>query len=338
VSSQNEGLVGFPFKLHLKAGLLVCAGGFEDRSVSFATKVQANRFSIECPVILRYESQREDNEPNFIRLRNQLKKVSGRDPLVVPVHGDTPILSSSKLKKALLAVSSELTERTAFIDISGMTHLWALSTIHACLACGLQTQVVYTEAKNYFPSRGMYKKVVRAWTRHDYETAVQYLQSAGLKTVHISPEFSGNFRPGRQTCLIVFVGYEPNRIESLVDYYAPGVLIVLYGSSPHQKFLWRTELSKELHRELFSKWHVRESEISTLNIHEILKKLEIEYQMVQDQFDVALAPQCSKMQALGSFLFWRKHPDVQLLFTSPVTFNPKLYSRGAGETFLYEIR
>jgi len=77
--------------------------------------------------------------------------------------------------------------------------------------------------------------------------------------------------------------------------------------------------------------------VSTLRVTEVLDTLEKEFRTIRDQYDVAIASQCSKMQAVATYLFWRRHPEVQLVFTSPVSFNPKRYSRGVGRTFVYEI-
>jgi len=334
---SNNKVREFDFSSHIAVGLFVGAGGFENRAVSFVKRLRKSRLKVEESLLLQYDSQREDNEPNLNRLRLRLMEIVGREPQKVSIHADKPIKSSGEIKRRVEEIAASIIERTAIVDISGMTHLWALSAIHACLSCGFQTSVVCTEAKGYFPPKGDQRKVVRAWRDHQYDIAAKYLQSAGLKAVHILPEFGGNFRPGRPTCLVVFVGYEPNRVEGLVDAYAPGALIVLYGKSPHRHLHWRTKLSKDLHKALFSQWYVRETEISTLEVNEILGELEEEFEVIQEQYDIAIAPQCSKMQALASYLFWRRHPEVQLVFTSPVRFNPDRYSHGAKKTFIYEI-
>ena len=163
------------------------------------------------------------------------------------------------------------------------------------------------------------------------------MQSTALKAIHILPEFGGNYRPGHKTCLIVFAGHEPNRIEGLVDDYAPARLIVLYGRSPHQEFQWRTRLSKDLHTDLFSKWHLREIEISTLRLDETLATLEAEFQVIREHYDVAITPMGSKMQALAVYIFWRRHPEIQLVFTTPIKFNPHRYSHQSRRTFIYKI-
>jgi hypothetical protein len=327
----------FDFDHQTTAGLLVVAGGFEDRAITLAKRLSKANIVAEESIVLHYESQRSDNEPNFRFLQTRLQSLIGKEPHAVPVHADTPVQSYARIRTKIHQIASYVNEQTAVVDISGMTHLWALGTIDACFSAGLRVLVAYTEARWYFPRKQDTKRLVRTWKNHDYSAASSYLQSAALKAVHIPPEFGGNFHAGWPTCLMVFVGYEPNRTQGLVDDYAPGALVVLYGKSPHASLHWRTQLSRDLHEELFSQWRVREVEISTLEVDGTIAKLEEEFGVIREQYDLAIAPQCSKMQGVASYLFWRRHPEVQLLFTSPVRFNPRRYSGGARRTFVYEI-
>jgi len=322
------------FSEKFTTNFFICAGGFETRAKTFLKKYKKSVLKIDQSLILHYESQREDNERNFNWIKKQICVFSDKDPLVLPIHADKPLISCMQLKNKISQVASKIPDKKSVIDISGMTHLWALSAIHSCISCGLNVNIVYTEAKTYFPTKIQKDNVVKAWRSSQYEDAAKYLQSAGLKAVQILPEFNGNFRPGVPTCLIVFVGYEPNRVEGLVDAYAPGALIVLYGKSPHSALNWRTALSKDLHRDLFSQWHVREQDVGTFDIQAILGTLEKEFQHLSNEFDIAIAPQCSKMQALASYMFWQRHPEVQLLFTTPVRFNPGCYSKGEAKTYI----
>ena len=324
------------FEATLSAGIFVGAGGFETRARAFARRIPKGSHFSEA-VVFHYQNQRRDNEPGFCGVSRSLKRLMGRAPTELEIDADKPIDSCRRISKTIRDLSAKGTEKSAVIDVSGMTHLWALGAVHACLTNGLRTTIIYTESKSYYPRKGERPKVVKSWRQRNYAAAAKYLQSAGLGSVQILPEFGGNFRPGKRTCLIIFVGFEPNRIEGLVDAYAPGALIVLYGVSPHDEFSWRTPLSKELHAELFQRWYVRESEVSTLTLADISRSLETEFQTIRDHYDIAVAPQCSKMQALASYVFWRRHPEVQLVFTSPVKFNPARYSWGAGRTFSCEI-
>jgi hypothetical protein len=322
---------------NLAAGLIICAGGFEDRSITFIKHLSKNNTCIQEAICLHYESQKEDNELNYNKVMTHIKRILGREGLSVSVNADMPVLSYSSIKTEIEKAASKISNTNVIIDISGMTNQWSLGVIDACLTCRLNVSIAYTEAKWYYPSKGESQTIVAAWENNKYERASPFLQSAGLKAVHILPEFGGNFRPGKQTCLVIFAGYEPNRTEGLVDDYAPGALIVYYGKSPHKEMRWRTELSRSLHNKLFSNWLVKEIEVSTFDIVDILDNLERQFGVLKDKYDIAIAPQCSKMQAIASYFFWRSHPEVQLVFTSPVRFNPARYSRGSGPTYLLEI-
>jgi len=74
---------------------------------------------------------------------------------VAQVSADSPIQSCSEIKAKIDQVAGGLINRSAFVDISGMTHLWALSAIHECISAGLRTEVIYTEARSYYPETRM---------------------------------------------------------------------------------------------------------------------------------------------------------------------------------------
>jgi len=179
--------------------------------------------------------------------------------------------------------------------------------------------------------------LVKAWDTEDYGTAAKYLQSEALRTINIMPEFAGALVHTKPSCLMIFAGYEPNRTEGLIQNYGADRIVAFYGQSPHRRLEWRTELSRKLHRRVFAKLHVREIEVSTLNVGEILAELETEFSILKDYFDIAVAPLCAKMHAIASYLFWRRHPEVQLVFTSPLLFNPKHYSLKAGRIYFYQL-
>jgi hypothetical protein len=332
-----KSLEKYNFNSKESAGLLIVAGGFEDRAKTFVKRLQVNNFECEQSLIIKYDNDFEQNGPNYVYLLKKLTKISKSEPKTVNVHGSGQQVGFVKIRDKILEFSSILEGKNVFIDISGMPHLFALCCIHYCLMFQLDVRVIYSEAKFYYPQKKDQIKLVNAWINSDFEVAEKYLQSAALKEVNIIPEFSGSFRPGKLTCLILFVGYEPNRIEGLIDDYAPGRLIVYYGKSPHKEFFWRAELSKELHKNLFSKWYHREELISTLEIDEIIQKLEYDFKVLYNEFDIAICPQCSKIQAIACYLFWKNHPEVQLIFTTPVRFHPKKYSIGEGDTFILNL-
>jgi hypothetical protein len=330
-------LKNFNFEETFDVGLTIVAGGFEDRTLTFGNNLRKDKFHTEKILILHYISQLEANEGNYSKLKDALQNKLSQFPNDIHVSSDSRIKSCIEIKNKIIEASSNLTNRNVIIDISGMAHLWALTAIHACRRLNLKISIIYTEAKYYFPMKQEKEELLTAWHNRDRDTSGKYLQSSYLKSVDIVPEFDGNLRTGKPTCLIIFAGYEPNRIDGLIDKYAPSRIIVIYGKSPHQELEWRTQLSKELHKDILSKWGKREFEVSTMDLKEIISLLEHEYSVIQNEYDVIVSPHCSKLQGLATYLFWLRHPEVQLVFTTPGKFNPDHYSKGNKGTFIYEL-
>ena len=337
MSTSSELFSKMQVDASLDVGLLVCCGGFETRALTIAKRMHGCDARANGAVVLHYESQRADNEGNYEKLVTMMKSVSPGQVDTVDVNASFPLVSYERIRARIMHASRAWGNRRVTVDISGMTHLWALGVIHACVLEGLEVDVAYTEARGYFPKHRDAEPLRRAWQERDYTEASQSLQSAALMAIHILPDFAGNFRPGHPTCLIVFAGYEPNRLEGLIDSYAPGALVVLYGKSPRPAHQWRTKLSKALHAKMFSEWPLREDECSTLSPEEALGKLEEIAAVVGSKYDVAVAPHCSKMQGVASYVFWRRHPETQLIFTSPVRFSPQQYSICEREVYVYRL-
>ena len=321
----------------LSLGLLVCCGGFEDRALTFVSRLTKARATADRAELLQYQSQREDNDGNFKRLRTMLNDVTLGEVHTIQVDASRPVRSFEHIRARIVEVAAAITRRKVTVDISGMTHMWALGVIHACIVNGLEVEVVYTEADKYFPLRKDAQPLVEAWRNKDYDKAEGFLQSAALMAVNIPPDFAGNFRPGSPCCLVVFAGCEPNRLEGLVDSYAPGALVVVYGVPPREKHQWRKDLSQRLHEQMFSNWPRRVEQCSTLDPEETVCMLEKVFSVVGHQYDMAIAPHCSKMQGIAAYVFWRRHPETQLIFTAPARFKPSQYSQGERGVYLYRL-
>lgn len=315
----------------------MAAGGFEKRALTFVRGVDIRKFSIGQAILLRYVTQREENEPNFNRLMTRVEKFTNNIE-IIDVDVDIPDKFLKELVEKVRSASTSLKSRSAIIDISGMAHVLICCCLRAVDACLLQTSVVYTEASDYYPKEQEWDVVIDAVQKRNFKVMAKYLQTAGLKDIQIPTDFKGNSRPACQACLFVMAGYEPNRVQGLIDDYAPHAIVIFYGRSPHQKLHGRQNLSIALHKHIFDGWRYREIyDFSTLEVEEILNILETEYQTLRSEYDVAIASQCSKMQTVASYLFWKRHPEIQLVFTTAVRIEPKRYSRGKGNTFQFTL-
>lgn len=323
----------FDFANEASYGLFLAAGGFEKRALAFVRRVNVRKFRIEQAILLRYLTQREDNQPNFNRLVARVEKLANNID-VIDVDIDTPDKFLKELVEKVRSASTSVNSASALIDISGMAHVLICCCLRAADIAQLRTSVVYTEAEDYYPRKREWKVVIDAVKNRNFKIMAKYLQTAGLKDIQIPTDFKGNTRPGCKACLFVMAGYEPNRVRGLVDEYAPNAIVVFYGNSPHVKLHGRQSLSVALHKHVFDGWRYREiRDLSTLEVPEILKWLETEYEVIRQEYDVAITSQCSKMQTVASYLFWKRHPEIQLVFTVAVRIEPKRYSRGEGRSF-----
>ena len=131
----------FDFKEVVKADLLIVAGGFERRSCIFAERLRKSRTSINNSLLLQYESQPNDNDPNRIKLESLLEGITKKSPNKVLIHARKPLESSARIRNKISELASHSISQTVLVDISGMTHLWALTTIDACLNSNFSTSV-----------------------------------------------------------------------------------------------------------------------------------------------------------------------------------------------------
>lgn len=330
-------IVEFDFASNVSCGLFIAAGGFEERVLAFIHRVNVSKFGIEQAILLRYVTQREDNEPNFSRLVTQVEKFTDNIEIIdADIHNPDKFLK--ELVEKMHSASTSLISRSAVIDISGMADVLICCCLRAADINLLQTSVVYTEARDYYPREPEWNNVIDVVKNLDFTGMAKYLQSAGLKDIQIPTDFKGNSRPGYKACLFVMAGYEPNRVQGLVDDYAPNAIVIFYGKSPHERLHGRQWLSINLHKHIFDGWRYRErKDVSTLEVENIRGILESEYQTLRSEYDVGIASQCSKMQTVASYLFWKQHPEIQLIFTTPVKWEHKRYSMGEGCTFQFKL-
>lgn len=325
----------YDYNKKISCDLFIAAGGFEKRALTFMKKSKKTTLKINKAVLLRYLKPLDNNEKNFKALFNLVQEFTN-DIEIIDIDIEFPDIIINRIKEKIYQISLNIKNKNTIVDISGMAHILICGCLFALDNYHFNNTIIYTEANDYFPQKKDWDTVVQAVEKKDFEIMAKYLQTAGLKDIQIPTCFKGNTRPGSKTSLLIMAGYEPNRVEGLVDDYAPNSLIVFYGKSPHRRLFGRQNLSKKLHQHVFDGLRYKEIQnMSTLQIDMILKELEKEYAILRQEYDVAITSQCSKMQTVASYLFWRRHPEIQLVFTLAVKIDAKRYSKGEGKTFKF---
>jgi hypothetical protein len=263
---------------------------------------------------------------------------------------DDLLKTRNNLSNTLKEIPSEEID-SIFIDISGMTNFLILLALHRVNETfhNKEIFVLYAEAQYYYPKKDEMDEILELVKRRqdgDIKKLSKNLGTSGARETLIPPDFKGYFKEDYPICLIFFAGYEPSRAIGLIETYRPNLIIACYGISPHEHFKQRTVFSKNLHEgfEVFKQYRHVDMDVSTFNIQEIVSKLEEIYasadnggETLYEKYNIAISPQCSKLQAVATYLFSLRHPDVQVVFCLPGAYNPKRYSGGIGKMWMYEL-
>jgi hypothetical protein len=182
-----------------------------------------------------------------------------------------------------------------------------------------QIRIIYTEAREYYP-----KEPPQAFDE-------EYL-SAGVKKVLTLPNFSGIYTPGYSPLLIILLGFEPIRARGILNLFQPSRKIGITGIPSRADLNWRRDLARDMYSNFFGDQDrmIECSEFVYTECYNLLEELYKEYAQTNN---ITVAPLGSKMQTLAVLLFLEKHPDVQLLLSIPIKYDPRRYSEGIGESY-----
>ena len=77
--------------------------------------------------------------------------------------------------------------------------------------------------------------------------------------------------------------------------------------------------------------------LSTFVYKDSIRVLDCIHSEKWDKCNITLAPNGSKMQALGAALFCYLHPDVRVMFATPKEYNATQYTEGCKNTWVIDF-
>lgn len=315
--------------------LMVVAAGYEERALAFFKANWSPR--VANLIVVEYGPSLPQNVASLALVRYHIASVS-RD---YPVH--TVLFDCKDGLKF-----TQLLEHTArsigihelgniWLDVSGLPFLGVAEVLRVLrkLYPVATLEIFYTEALEYYPRKVEYDQF-SGLEETPHSDPLEHLPAAlttEMSDTLIPDSFSG-FMLGRYpTCLFLFAGYEKHRSIGVIETVNPALLVVVYGS-PHRSTIgWRLEMSRKLHATLLTEREQAQEVCSTLDVAANLALLTEYYEMVYDDHNICISPNCSKMQVVASYLLWERFRDVQLAFPMPVSYLPDRSSLGSGNTF-----
>lgn len=314
--------------------MLILAAGFEERAFNFLSNSTFNPSA--CCVLIGFDNDIPNNAEVYSKYAKEVDtKFKSSNIFKITLVAN----KLSKFEIELSSILSKVSEISGnvWVDISGMpTHI-ICSTLNVCrqLSSSNSQSVVYSSAKDYHPTVIEYQKL-----KANNPGGIEFLPKSmarEMSEVLMLESFSGHRSKEGVSCLAVFAGYEVHRTAGVIENINPSMLLLLYGNPGNEKLTWRLELSRSLHKKFESTRRTAVEEVSTLHISESIDVLELYYQYLFEDYDFTIAPVCSKMQVVATFLFWERYKEVQLVFPLPIGYSTELSPIGVGKTFITEL-
>jgi len=141
-------------------------------------------------------------------------------------------------------------------------------------------------------------------------------------------KLSGITHLGRPTLLMIFTGYDPERVEHLISHFEPSLVKLVIQNSDefeNKKYLEKYQVMYKGHDNL---------QIDGFNSFEIdatIKKIDESISDYESSHNIIITSLGPKTSALSLFRYVLKHPDIGLCYVPAKEFN-KEYSKGMGES------
>lgn len=157
--------------------------------------------------------------------------------------------------------------------------------------------------------------------------------------------FEGIRDINRDDLLILLLGYEGNRALSFVSQFSPYRILPIIGipyegNKEIDDYYYKTVINCNwnlLRRHRILKNGDEFFKISSRNHIKIVDELDDIIQKIDySHNDICISPLGPKPQALGLYLYWRKHPEVQLIYSVPVE-RFDITDQNASDSFIYQL-
>ena len=297
--------------------LFICCASFENRCLAAAAKMGTN-FRVRFSVIFVIEEPRYQQliDTNLYKLQSLLSRRTAEGVFVIRCQRDDPIDAISQLKGVWSRCHPKDDEEPFItIDISGLTKVYLLGLLHYLVAelnLGIP-RVVYT-TQTYSPTR----------------------LTQGVEQITTVANFFGSTSLDKETVLVLFLGFEPERSLSVWKHYSPARTIALI-TTPRQGKIDYLKYAEKNNAFLLSQPSVEVRNVSADNPYNVRSVLEAIYDEIKGSYNMVIGPFGTKPQTVGIFLFWFEHTKVQIVYSFPIEYTKSYLKRKPGPTLILPL-
>jgi len=298
--------------------LFICCASFEDRCISSTSKMGTD-FRTRFAVIFVIEEPfyKKQVDTNLLKLQSALGKRTAKGIFVISCKKEEPVDGVSQLKNIWEQCKPrDSKEPFITIDISGFTKIYLLELLHyLVIELNLGIPRMLHTTQTYLPT-----KLTR-----------------GVEQITTIPNFFGSPSLEKQTILILFLGFEPERSLAVWKHFNPSKTIALITNPPRYENLDYVKYARNNNSYLLSQPSVEVRDVPPDNPYAVKNVLEAIYNDTRGSFNMVVGPFGTKPQAVGMFLFCLERPKAQVVYSFPVKYTKSYLERMPGPTLLLPL-
>lgn len=301
--------------------LFICCEGFEERSLSFVSKLNSQVFFPKS-LVITYLPEKKSRLQELLPLVEKHSKLS---PQIISFHRFEPQDFENDLlsnKEAILGGIDEI-----IIDISVMSKLMIIILIRWLSTFPGRIRIIYSEPMEYAPSIEQFEKLKLDSTKQGW------LSSHGVHDVVRTTLTSSIVMQSAPSIVIAFASFNEQLLRALLSVVNPSHFFLINGVPPHLH--WREEATQFINRAIIAEYALENmldengqltNRASTLYYEETFAFLSKLYATYCYSYRFIIAPTGSKLQALSCGLFKICCPDVHIEYPTPESLNFMGYS------------
>lgn len=305
----------------------VGAIGFEDRALATLDFLKHARTDVRKAFLVRYDPPSRDNKDKA--MTDLAESVCNDKPNFLTFNR---FLESSWLSLEQRWAEIEGSGSNIVVDISGMSKFLILSALWAARKSANRIFLTYFQPKIYHPTEGEFRTRIASRPIQPGPFIIK-----GVSNVLTTPWMSSVSFDERPVLLVGFPNFDSDLLSEAVDELAPKSIFLIEPGEDAPGW-WRGAF-KELNNGIYQSPAFLSREIGTAKIHDYhdgLTLLENIYQAHNLRYRIVVAPTGSKLQALACFFFKVIHSDVELVYPSPMGYDPDS-ADGVGPGLVIEL-
>ena len=295
--------------------LFICCASFEERCLASAATMGVDFLTKYAVIFVVEDPQfKKQIEHNMFRLQTELRKKTTEGIFVVTCQKGNPVEGVNQLE-GILSQCKLNTEKGPFItiDISGFTKIYLLELLH----------YMVTERKMGMPR-----------LLHTTQKYLPTKLTSGIEQITTIPNFYGSPSLDKETALVLFLGFEPDRVLSVWKQYNPARTIALISNPPRHGNVDYLKYARQNNAELLSLPSVTVQDAPPDNPQAVRDVLKSIYEEIKDSHNMVIGPFGTKSQVIGVFLFWTEHRGIQVIYSFPATYTRSYLRRQPGATLV----